>query len=316
MLCCLVGRIETGSKLAYIMPHKELIKYKDSALFMEVEGLKLAYWMNVWQENKPYLSFIHGFPSASWDWHNQWQALDKHYNLLAFDMLGFGLSDKPKVKYSLLAQADLQMRLWRHLRVKNSHIVAHDYGVSVAQELLSREYENTLLTNIDSILFLNGGLFSESHRPLFTQRLLASPLGVVIGQFVGKSKLKKSFQSIFGKSSQPSENDIDVLWSLLELNQGRRAMPKLLGYIKERAIYRNKWVEAMQNKQDKIGFVNGIQDPISGLHMLTQFKKLLPEAASLPIDVGHYPQIEAPEVVTEAINSFINSKVLAQASAP
>jgi pimeloyl-ACP methyl ester carboxylesterase len=287
------------------MPHKILEKYKQRALFMEVQGIKIAYWMNHWEEDKPYLSFLHGFPSASWDWHNQWQALESNYNLLAFDFLGFGLSDKPpNIKYRLAQQADLQIRLWRHLRVVKSHLVAHDYGVSVAQELLRREQQQEIDTELQSILFLNGGLFSETHRPLLTQKVLASVFGGLAVKFIGKAKLEKSFKKIFGQDSQPNAEDIDVLWSLLQVHNGMNVMPNLLAYIKERSVYRDQWVDAMQANQPKIGFVNGIQDPISGLHMLEQFKRLLPKAATMPLDVGHYPQIEAPELITQAISTF------------
>jgi pimeloyl-ACP methyl ester carboxylesterase len=291
------------------MPHKVLEKYKQHALFMEVDGIKIAYWMNQWQEDKPHLSFLHGFPSASWDWHNQWRVLERNYNLLAFDFLGFGLSDKPtNIKYSLAEQADLQVRLWRHLRVVKSHIVAHDYGVSVAQELLRREQQQEINTELQSILFLNGGLFPESHRPLLTQKILASVFGGLVAKFIGKAKLENSFKKIFGRDSQPSAEDIDVLWSLLQVHNGMKAMPSILAYIKERSVYRDQWVNAMEANQHKIGFVNGIQDPISGLHMLDQFKRLLPKAANMPLDVGHYPQIEAPELITQAITIFTDSQ--------
>ncbi|MFG2196844.1 alpha/beta fold hydrolase [Streptomyces sp. NPDC048639] len=56
-----------------------------------------------------------------------------------FDLLGFGYSDKPRRhRYSLLEQADLVEDLWRRLGIGDTALVAHDYGVSVAQELLAR----------------------------------------------------------------------------------------------------------------------------------------------------------------------------------
>jgi pimeloyl-ACP methyl ester carboxylesterase len=53
------------------------------------------------------LLFLRGYPSSSYDWRH---AFDLHPNrrLVAFDFLGFGLSDKPREHvYSLLGQADL-----------------------------------------------------------------------------------------------------------------------------------------------------------------------------------------------------------------
>ncbi len=45
---------------------------------------------------KPALLLIHGFPTASWDWRYQWQALSENYFVITMDMLGFGFSGKPQ----------------------------------------------------------------------------------------------------------------------------------------------------------------------------------------------------------------------------
>ena len=85
------------------------------------------------------LLLIHGFPSGSWDWHYLWQALAERYRVIALDMIGFAFSDKPQhYPYSLLDQADLQQALMGSLDIAEYHVLAHDYGDSVAQELLAR----------------------------------------------------------------------------------------------------------------------------------------------------------------------------------
>lgn len=100
-------------------------------------GQTLRYWAA--GQGEPLL-LIHGFPTASWDWHYLWQPLAQRYRVIACDMLGFGDSAKPvNHDYSLLEQADLQQALLAHLNVDQPvHILAHDYGDSVAQELLAR----------------------------------------------------------------------------------------------------------------------------------------------------------------------------------
>ena len=61
---------------------------------------------------RPPLLLIHGYPTASYDWARVWPRLAKHYSLYALDMLGFGLSAKPRgCDYPIALQADLCMAL-------------------------------------------------------------------------------------------------------------------------------------------------------------------------------------------------------------
>jgi len=83
---------------------------------------------------------IHGFPTASWDWHRIWPALRKHYRVVALDMLGFGFSDKPaQHHYSIHEQADIVETVVGKLGLSRFHVLAHDYGDTVTQELLARQ---------------------------------------------------------------------------------------------------------------------------------------------------------------------------------
>jgi len=52
-------------------------------------------------DRKPLL-LIHGYPTSSYDWHRLWAPLAERYSLYALDMLGFGLSEKPRgLRYTI-----------------------------------------------------------------------------------------------------------------------------------------------------------------------------------------------------------------------
>ena len=94
----------------------------------------------------PAMTLLHGFPSSSHDWAKAAPALAARHTCWRPDFLGFGASEKPiDHRYSLHEQADLVEALWaaRGRRLRRS-LVAHDYGVSVAQELLARAGEGAL----------------------------------------------------------------------------------------------------------------------------------------------------------------------------
>jgi pimeloyl-ACP methyl ester carboxylesterase len=131
------------------------------------------------QSNQPTLVLIHGFPTASFDWHAVWEGLGRCFRLLTLDLLGFGGSSKPYPhRYSILEQADIVEALIDELRIGDWHLLAHDYGDTVAQELLARQIapsHESAAHRLASAVLLNGGLFPETHRPRLIQKLLLSP---------------------------------------------------------------------------------------------------------------------------------------------
>ena len=268
----------------------------------EFRGQAIRYW--VAGQGEPLL-LIHGFPTASWDWHYLWQPLTQHYQVIACDMLGFGDSAKPRDHaYSLLEQADLQQALLAEVGVTRPvHVLAHDYGDSVAQELLARHYERRF--DMASCVFLNGGLFPETHRPVLMQKLLLSPLGWIVGRAFSRDALVKSFRRIFGPATQPSESALDDFWSLIACNQGPRVLHRLIGYIPERVKQRERWVTAMQKGEVPLRVIDGEVDPVSGAHMVRRYCELIgnPDVVLLPT-IGHYPQTEAPVLVLKHYFAF------------
>jgi pimeloyl-ACP methyl ester carboxylesterase len=265
-------------------------------------GRTIRYW--VAGQGEPLL-LIHGFPTASWDWHYLWQPLAQRNLVIACDMLGFGDSAKPlDHDYCLLEQADLQQALLDHLRVRQPvHVLAHDYGDSVAQELLARHHEGRF--QMASCVFLNGGLFPETHRLVLVQKLLLSPLGWMIGRAFGRNALSDSFSQIFGAQTRPSESALDDFWSLINCNDGPRILHKLINYIPQRRRLRERWVGALQRGDVPLRVIDGEVDPISGAHMVERYHQVVPHADTVLLaNIGHYPQIEAPVQVLKHYLEF------------
>ncbi len=113
-----------------------LSDWKDKGNYVSFNGHKI---FSVDEGKGEPLLLIHGFPTASWDWSKMLPELRKDYRVLAIDMLGFGFSDKPKNHpYSIFEQADLIEHFLTDKGILSVHILSHDYGDTVAQELLAR----------------------------------------------------------------------------------------------------------------------------------------------------------------------------------
>ena len=252
---------------------------------------------------------IHGFPTASFDWQRVWPGLTERFRAIAPDMLGFGFSAKPPdYPYSILDQATLHERLLAELGVERAHVLAHDYGDTVAQELLARANEGRAAFEIRSICFLNGGLFPEQHRPRLVQRLLNSPAGPLVGRLLSERSLAKSFAGIFGPDTQPSPEEISEFWSLVDHNDGSRIAHRLIRYIDERKQWRERWVGALSEARIPLRLIDGALDPISGAHMAEHYARLVPDADVVLLDrIGHYPQVEAPDRVLAEYLAFVDA---------
>ncbi|KUJ83705.1 alpha/beta hydrolase [Microbulbifer flavimaris] len=265
------------------------------------------------QEGAPPLLLIHGFPTSSWDWNKVWHPLAERYSLYTLDMLGFGDSAKPRdCAYLIAQQADLIEAWLSSEGIQEYHVLAHDYGATVTQELLARDNsrreddrQGRCRLRIQTVCLLNGGLFPETHRPALIQRLLLSPLGPLVSRLTSKAKLASNLQEIFGEKTPPSEQEIESFWELIRCNNGDRVMHRLIGYMTQRRKNRARWVGALQQANVPVKLVNGIADPISGAHMVARFRQLIDKPNITELSgIGHYPQLEAPDAMTEAYFTF------------
>lgn len=259
------------------------------------------------------LLLIHGFPTSSWDWEPLWPGLCAQFqHVLAPDLLGFGFSARPPGhRYSLMEQADLCEALLSAQGVTDVHLLAHDYGDSVAQELLARHRERLGQgLRIGSAVLLNGGLFPETHRATGTQKLMKSPVGPFAAWLMNERSFGRSFSRVFGPETRPSPIELHDFWRLVAENGGRRAMPRLLRYIDERRRHRERWVGALVNTRVPLRLINGPEDPVSGAHMVERYRELVADAdvVSLP-GIGHYPQFEAPDRTLRAFLDFHRKRV-------
>lgn len=264
------------------------------------------------ESDKPCLLLIHGFPTSSWDWIKLWPLLADHYRLIAPDMLGFGFSDKPvNHEYSIHEQADIVEALVTELKLDRFHVLAHDYGDTVAQELLYRQNIGKGRGHWLSVCLLNGGLFPETHRARLVQKLLEGPLGSFISRLFGRKQFERSFTAVFGTASRPSQAELDGFWQLICLRHGNQLLHKLIHYMADRRQHRERWLLALRDSCVPVMLINGSADPVSGAHMVARYRELVRPRdliVELP-EIGHYPQVEAPTAVASAYHDFLQELI-------
>ncbi|MSO42596.1 MAG: alpha/beta hydrolase [Solirubrobacterales bacterium] len=255
----------------------------------------------------PVLLLLHGFPSSSYDW----RLLLEHVpgrELLAFDCLGYGLSDKPRdFDYTLAWQADLAEELVvRHCPGRPIFIVGHDMGTTVATELMARDIEGSLSFKACGAVLFNGSMVQSAASPTLAQRLLRGPLGPLAARMSSERFFRQQFGSIFSPGHPLTDDEAEDQWSLLAHNDGRRLGHKLIVYMDERERYTARWHGALRDWQRPLSLIWAMLDPVATPRVLEAVRALRPQAplTELP-DLGHYPQIEAPERIAEALERAV-----------
>jgi pimeloyl-ACP methyl ester carboxylesterase len=249
------------------------------------------------------MTLLHGFPSSSHDWAKIAPALAERHSLLLFDFLGFGASQKPADHdYSLHEQADLVEAMWAREGISSTILVAHDYAVSVTQELLARRSEGALAVDLLAVHLLNGGLYPDLHRRQPTQTALLDPeQGPRIGELINEELVVAGLRPTFAESFDAAADSADI-WRSMSREDGQRIGHLLIRYITDREAHEERWVAALEGTDVPLAFVWGMLDPVSGAHMAERIAERLPRAPFLALaDVAHWPQLEAPERVVGAL---------------
>jgi pimeloyl-ACP methyl ester carboxylesterase len=250
----------------------------------------------------PTVLMLHGFPTWSYDYAEVASDLARDHDVITLDFLGYGASDKPNpYEYSVPESADVVEDLAAHLGVKSMRLLIHDYGVIVGQELLDRAGREQLGFAIDSLVVLNAGIVYSAYRPTRMQKLLIRPIvGKLLASRVSAARVRAALDAVRGSALTDSE--FDDLWLGMSRHNGNKLWHLLIKYNAERAIHHRRWEKALANWNGPLHLVWGLDDPVSGRHVLEQASRVLPHATVTELaGVGHFPQSEAPQDVASAV---------------
>ncbi len=278
----------------------EYFLYKEFSIFYRAEGKGSC------------LLIFHGYPYNSFDFRDVWAGLISKFHVIVPDMLGMGFSDKPSTySYSFEDHVEMYTALLQHFNISEVHILAHDLGNSVVQEFIARNQEKRNPFTIKSIAFLNGGLFMDVYKPRLIQRLLSQspkPIGKLLSRLMSKKSVDKATSEVFGADTKPNEELLQDFWDALNYNNGKSIAYLIGRLIFDKVHYQDRWIKAMQQTNIPMCFINGPGDPNSGIHMAKRYEELIPNpnVILLSENIGHWPQLEAPEQVLTPYYRFIS----------
>lgn len=257
----------------------------------------------------PLVALLHGYPTSGYDWRAILPTLEATgASVLAFDFLGFGLSDKPaRNNYSLKDQADIVERL---IDGRPSLLIAHDMGDSVATELMARDIEGTLSFTLNGVLLTNGSVVLEKATLTVVQKLLLGRLGPLVARLISEKAFKKQLAGVFSPSHPFTEEQSADQWSLLVYNGGNKIINRLSSFNRERATLAGRWEGAIRDWRGHLAIGWGELDTVSGKPVLGAVIGLaLTTDVTCWSDLGHYPHIEDPTTVGALAVTFVRGQL-------
>ena len=241
---------------------------------------------------------LHGYPTSSYDYYKVLPKLSKHYRVIIHDHLGFGFSDKPlDYSYSLLDQADLALQLWQLLGVKKVHLLAHDYGTSVATEIIARNNNHELTIEIENLTLCNGSMHIELSKLRTIQKLLKNKwLGKYVAKLTTYAIFSKNLRNVYFDKTKVSNNELKDMWMQLEYNEGRKVIHKLSQYINERYTYWNRWIGALKETNLQTNIVWAKNDLVAVPAIARLIATEISNNKLFWIEnTGHFPMLENPD---------------------
>ncbi len=231
--------------------------------------------------DRPSLLFVHGYGGMLEHWNENIPEFAENHHILAIDLLGFGMSEKPNVRYSLSLFAS-QIRLFlKYMKIDSVVLIGHSMGGASG---LYFAHENP--DAVKGLVLANpSGLFGDTMDPMAKALfgLIASPIigEVMFAAFANPVGVSQSLTPTYYNQKKVDLRlikqftkpllDKGAAWSYL--SPSRRPNDFSLEHLPKPCNYRNKAF-----------LLWGAEDSALPPHkIIPEFQELLPQAGAFII---------------------------------
>ncbi len=282
-----------------LVPYERAVSGLEQAQLLDLEGAAVHIERAGADTGGTPIVLVHGFGASTFSWRHVIPALAEHHPVVAVDLFGFGLSQRPREKsrYSRSGQVELLAALVDRLDLGSAHFVGHSYGGGLVMSLAylhpgkvssltlvgstAPDYPDKRRHALGVPPFAN--LFVHTLlRPHFVRRSLTRSFfnkdavtPELVGAYLERVKIEGAVRAFVGLT-RPARTDP----RFTELSYERLAQPALLVWGAEDALIA----------------------PAAGRGAAEQ----LPNARFVEIpECGHLPMEEKPEQLIEAVLPFL-----------
>ena len=253
--------------------------------------------------------FVHGTPSSSYIWRNIVpEVVAASYQAHVFDLLGYGLSERPwdlAVDTSITGNVSILEGLLQLWELETFHLVAHDIGGAIAQRFGIQAIERLKsLTMIDVVSF-------DSYPSPRTQQQMADGLETLMK--APDNQHRDHFTDwLLSTHSTPENFDPDALEVYLEFLSGPIGQPCFLAH--QVAHYDPKHTMQISDHLERLGRVPvqliwGADDAWQVLDWAHRLQHAIPGSTLHIIEnCGHFAPEERPVEVAAALLQFLGAQ--------
>lgn len=272
--------------------------------FVSVDGLTLRYreWGSK-QADRASLLLIHGFGNSLQSFRTLAPLLAQTHHVIAIDMIGYGLSEKPiNYDYHNGPQALMLMRAAHQLGLDHIVYVGHSLGGAVALQAVVQD------ERAGGLVLLNPGIISTGVPKIAQVTLPPLP------RMSAKLFASREFRSRFLKKSYVNpeivtEQVIDDVMLAAQSEGYMRGTTSLMTQYRE-----GEEIALATNVKVPVLIPWGDQDRNKPFQEATELQALLPGSTLVRFsNAGHYVHEEAPTEVAQAIVDWLNRSALVSA---
>jgi pimeloyl-ACP methyl ester carboxylesterase len=248
----------------------------------------------------PVLVLVHGMghgTQAAWSFVAA--GFEETHRIVAFDLPGFGASDKPDLAYTLPFFTSVLREVVRTAGLSKFALAGHSLGGLIAAEYASRYPAKVRhLTLIAPAGFLR--------TPALVLRVMGSgPVMRVLGAFRPSRGFARrtARNAVFDPASMPAEDAERVIDLALDPASTRAFLRVYAGAMNE-MVHMRALHARFSGRRAPTLIVWGRQDRFVPVRALVTARAIYPEAEVLELDrCGHIPSIEYPEAVIERMHA-------------
>ena len=256
--------------------------------FTKVNNLRVRYLDS--NKKRTPLLLLHGLGGSIESWTNNIEFLSTKFRIIALDLPGFGLSDKPKISYSINFYVGFLEKFIKRIKLNRLFVIGSSLGGHIAIEFTIRNRKN-----VDKLI-------------------LISPAGSLPKTFKGTKELRKYLRIVNAKSSKDvsrilssidnsmvSRSYADAVYKRLSLPGAKQAFISALKGSATASRYNSK----LSKIDTDMLLIWGREDRMIPLRFIRPFIEHGKSRIVILEKCGHRPHVERPKLFNRIVKDFL-----------